>query len=85
MRHALDCGLCCGLAECDCGVIMNETRATEILSERNALSDSSGLYNLGWYLSWTAGDADATLDGTFDADELEAIAWWMRNKGQAKI
>jgi hypothetical protein len=19
MRHALDCGLCCGLAECDCG------------------------------------------------------------------
>lgn len=20
MRHALDCGLCCGLAECDCEV-----------------------------------------------------------------
>lgn len=30
-------------------------------------------------LSWVPNDISATLDGTFSADELEAIAWWMRN------
>lgn len=36
------------------------------------------LASLGWYLDWPVGDREATLDGAFTADELEAIASWMR-------
>ena len=39
-----------------------------------------GLYKLGWYLCWNPKDERARLDGLFSADELEAVAWWMRNK-----
>lgn len=60
---------------------MTEQRAREILGEA-VLSD--GLYGgSGEYLSWPSKGNDhegATLDGRFTADELEAIAWWMRNK-----
>lgn len=27
---------------------------------------------------------EMVLDGKFTADELEAIAWWMRNAGEGK-
>ena len=37
------------------------------------------LSNLGWYLDVAAGDDEACLDGSFSADELEAIAVWMRD------
>ena len=33
----------------------------------------------GDYMASYAGDDQATLDGRFTADELEAIATWMRN------
>jgi len=42
-------------------------------------SDGS-LYCLGRYLRYTPGDDTACLDADFTADELEAIAWWMRSK-----
>lgn len=58
---------------------MTESRARELLS--GAVDKDGGLYNLGWYLGWTPGESDATLDGQFTADDLEAVAWWMRNKG----
>jgi len=61
---------------------MNEQRAKEILSQRNAIPDEGGLWNLGWYLEWNSGDKEAVLDGEFEAEELEAIAWWMRNKSK---
>jgi hypothetical protein len=32
------------------------------------------------YLHWNQGDNTATLDGEFTADQLEAIAIWMREK-----
>lgn len=32
------------------------------------------LYNLGWYLSWHPGEAEACLDGQFTADDLRSIA-----------
>jgi hypothetical protein len=32
----------------------------------------------GQYVCWINGDPNATLDGDFTADELEAIAWFMR-------
>ena len=44
---------------------------------------SGALYDLSWYLEWPSAVNDtktAILDGPFGADELEAIAWWMRNK-----
>lgn len=38
-----------------------------------------GLYDLGWYIAWTPGRKDATLDGVFTAKELRAIAVYMDN------
>lgn len=38
----------------------------------------TGLYDLGWYLCANKGDSAATLDGIFTADQLEAIAIYMR-------
>jgi hypothetical protein len=32
------------------------------------------------WIDVSAGDGDVVLDGTFSPDELEAIAWWLRNK-----
>jgi hypothetical protein len=56
---------------------LNEQRAKEILG--NAIWNDGGLRSLEWYLSWGPTDEWATLDGIFSAEELEAIAWWMRN------
>ena len=36
------------------------------------------LYDQGWYCRFTPGDRTAILDGDFDADDLEAIAIYMR-------
>lgn len=59
---------------------MDERRAREILginpSDKRLVLD--GLYLSGGYVSIVNGRA--LPDGTFTADELEAIAWWMRNK-----
>ena len=35
------------------------------------------------YLEWQVGDDMVTIDTALTADELEAIAWWMRNKKPA--
>lgn len=58
---------------------MNEARAREILGGWIDKSDS-GLFCLGYYIAWTPGEEKATLDDEFSAEELEAIAWWMRHK-----
>jgi len=58
---------------------MTEEQAREILDARNAIGNDDGLLNGGWYLVWSRGDKEACLDGDFTADELEAIAWWMRH------
>jgi len=55
---------------------MEEDEVRELL---NGAIAHNGLYSLGWYLGWSYGDDEATLDGEFTADDLEAIAWWMRN------
>lgn len=37
------------------------------------------------YVCYQGGNpAEVTLDGRFTDDELEAIAWWMRNAGEGK-
>ena len=55
---------------------MDSAQATQIL--QSSVASDGGLYNVGWYLAWSPGNATATLDGTFTADDLEAIAWWVR-------
>ena len=59
---------------------MDEKRACKILSDWIDYGDT--LFCLGHYVAWpSAGGKDhAVLDDEFTADELEAIAWWMRNK-----
>lgn len=61
---------------------MTEEDAMRILGE--SVHADNSLYSLGWYLCWIPKEASATLDGEFSADELEAIAWWMRNKQETR-
>ena len=62
---------------------MDEAKAIRVLGE-GVVQPDNGLSDLGWYLEWLEEDDYATLDGTFEAEELEAIAWWMKNKGKEK-
>jgi hypothetical protein len=57
---------------------MSFDEAREYLKTKEAVSEDGGLYNLGWYLGWNPGDKEATLDGTFTADDLIAIAVFMK-------
>ena len=65
---------------------MTEDEARTILGAWIQPDDS--LYDVGVYISW---DSDAlrddftVLDGYFEAETLEAIAWWMKHnkKGEA--
>jgi hypothetical protein len=55
---------------------MDESRAREILDKCNEGFDSP-YYDLKFdYFG------KRCLDGYFTADELEAMAWWMRNKAK---
>lgn len=56
---------------------MNRKKAIKILG--NTITKDGELYNLGHYIDWSKGDDTVCLDCRFDADELEAIAWWIRN------
>jgi len=58
---------------------MTEDDVRKIL-DPNVFAEDGGLFDLGWYLGWNKGNKTACLDGDFTADELEAIAWWMKNK-----
>jgi len=58
---------------------MNEELANSAL--RDEIDEHGNLYALRWYLSWKKGDRHAVLNGKFSAKDLEAIAWWMQNKG----
>ena len=57
---------------------MDEAKARGILGK--AIQPDNSLYNTGHYIGYDVGDDDVCLDDRFTADELEAIAWWMRNK-----
>lgn len=58
---------------------MNEAKIKKILKDVK-FEEDGGLSSDLKYLSWDVGQIEATLDGDFTADELEAIAWWMRHK-----
>lgn len=57
---------------------MDENEARKILN--TDIQEDDSLYCGGRYLAWHPSDKEACLDAYFTADELEAIAWWMRNK-----
>jgi len=62
-------------------IIMDEPRAREILEQYVNKDNSIG------YSWWCPDFNDPALfypdeNTAFTADELEAIAWWMRNKGE---
>lgn len=57
---------------------MNEKLVKEIL--KDAICEDGKLHDMGWYLNWCPGMETATLDGEFTADDLEAIACWMRRE-----
>lgn len=57
---------------------MNQQQIKEILKDAVFMSDNS-LRNFEPFLAWNIGSDSVCLDGYFDADELEAIAWWMKN------
>lgn len=50
----------------------------------DAVQPDGNLYQLGWYLQYDAGLDTATLDGEFSADDLEAIAAYMRGSLKAQ-
>lgn len=60
---------------------MNEAEARKILGdavrENGALGDTGEVY-IDWHPTWTS-LGTALVDGWATADQLEAIAWWMRN------
>ena len=57
---------------------MNREEAEAILA--NYIQPNGRLYNVGGYVSWNPGNSKITLDGEFTAEELEAMAWWMKNE-----
>lgn len=44
--------------------------------------DGDGLYDASWYLYFSPINDQATLDGYFSAEDLEAIAVFMRHQSQ---
>ena len=56
---------------------MDEQKAREILG--NKVKPGNLLYHLAPYISLNTRDKQICLDGDFTADELEALAWWIRN------
>jgi hypothetical protein len=57
---------------------MDESRAREILGFKDGQEFSWG--DIHDYVRPNNYDDIVCIDGDFNADELEAIAWWMRNK-----
>lgn len=57
---------------------MNEAKARKFLGW--AIKPDDSLYDLGRYTAWRRGADNITLDDNFSVDEIEAIAWWMKNK-----
>ncbi len=46
------------------------------------IKPNGGSYSVGWYLAWSPGREEATLDGQFTADDLLAISVYMRGPEQ---
>jgi len=49
---------------------------------RELIRPDGGLYCLGWYVGWSVGDKEVTLDAEFTADQLRWIADYMDRLNQ---
>jgi hypothetical protein len=58
---------------------MNFEEANKILPDE-IKEENGGLFSIDINLNWSPGDQLITLDGTFSAEFLEAIACWTREK-----
>jgi hypothetical protein len=58
---------------------MDAKKAHTILRDREIFPQHDLLFCLETYVHAKRGDTHATIDGIFTADELEAIAAWMRD------
>lgn len=65
---------------------MNEQQIKAVLNRVCAITDDGGLDSGREFVYWPpnagSGELAIVLDGKFSADELEALAWWMRNKAK---
>lgn len=62
---------------------MDLPQANEIL--KNFVVEDRGLYyQESCYVDWDPSEATITLDGQYSPDELEAMAWWMREHQNRK-
>jgi hypothetical protein len=67
---------------------MDDKRARELLNNLGVVRPDGSLGRGAGTVHWPAryhsilssSLEEADLDGSFSADELEAIAWWMRNQ-----
>lgn len=59
---------------------MDEAKVRQILKGIIGLEDKLCDYAGDRYIRYDGND-DICLDGYFDADTMEALAWWIRNKG----
>jgi len=59
---------------------MNISQVKEML--KSEITPDGNLSSAGWYLYYCKADKRATLDGEFTADQLEAVAVYMRNTQQ---
>lgn len=59
---------------------MDEALARSIFNENIDIDPDDGLWGRREYIVWECDENSAVLDGYFSPDELEAIAWWMKNK-----
>ncbi len=59
---------------------MDREKASKILGEM--IQPDGSLNDLFTYISWNVGDKNVSIDSAFNAEELEAIAWWIRNTKQ---
>jgi len=58
---------------------MTEQKAKALLKEM--ILPNGDIYGLGRYASWQVSHPEtARLDGDFNAEELAALAWWMKNR-----
>ena len=65
---------------------MNEEQARQILGAGIEADDELyAPYPDRNFMHWMRDWGQVLLEGVFTANKLEAIAWWMKNKGQMEV
>ena len=61
---------------------MDEGNARRLLRQIDGqiFQPKDELYGTVEHVSWVPGENTVTMEGEFTPGQLEAVAWWMRNK-----